>query len=469
MPCRINGITTTHHDKSEEAKISIEDMTLEEEIKNTTEIANSERQRRLIPYMTFYVSNNHYNQPQQNQHQQYQLVPQKIHVQPIYQNKYVIPNYHPKYESPPVIYRPKVAFTPFLESNKLPGSFSPMLRNQPVHITQQTRPQYQNEPNYSNIFDKLLQMKQLQNKIPQYTPAPQYQNPKLNIAAQYFPREYVTRRPPTKYIPVDEYIEEEQEQNYKPQIPSRVKTIIHTYTPASIDITEEQNKDSYDNFEPIKIYTPSTPVKIPIKNVQINPDNDYKQILVQDIPEKNYETYVLRPVQKPIKSYRPIYVQYTKVPVTTPQPIYHETPETVYQVTPEPVYHQPENPNSLSVILKQLQDSNTLPQTLTPDNIDNSIKTLVHILNSLKNTKLQKPIVVDDISHEEEDDIPEEEKEDGNLNEKYPLNTPEGGTPGIAGQDYPAYSSIPTTRFNCKTQRYKGFFGDPETNCQVIL
>lgn len=461
-------------------QLSLEDETNNS---NSSEIANSERQRRLIPYMTFYLTNNHYNQPHQQQQPQYQLVPQKVHIQPVYQNKYVVPNYHPKYESPPaVLYRPKVAYTPFLESNKLPGSFTPMLRNQPVQIAHPNRPQYQtqitNEPNYSSIFDKLLQMKQLQNKIPLYTPAPRYQSPKLNIAAQYFTRDYATRRPPTKYIPVDEYQIPEQEQNYKPQIPSHVKTIIHTYTPSSIDIPSEQNKNHiYDNFESVKIYNPIPAVKIPTKNIRINPDNEYKQILVQDIPEKNYDTYVLRPIPKPeqnnIKPYRPIYVQYTKVPVTTPQPIYHATPETIYQVTPEPVYHQStENPNSLSVILKQLQDSNTLPQTLTPDNIDNSIKTLVHILNSLKNTKLQKPIIVDDISQEEEvDDVPEEEKEgqDVTTDEKYPLNTPEGGTPGIAGQDYPAYSVIPTTGFNCKTQRYKGFFGDPETNCQVII
>lgn len=41
---------------------------------------------------------------------------------------------------------------------------------------------------------------------------------------------------------------------------------------------------------------------------------------------------------------------------------------------------------------------------------------------------------------------------------------PNSGQPGI---DYPNYSVIPETAFSCKQQRYKGFFGDPETNCQV--
>ena len=38
------------------------------------------------------------------------------------------------------------------------------------------------------------------------------------------------------------------------------------------------------------------------------------------------------------------------------------------------------------------------------------------------------------------------------------------GTPGV---DYPNLFEIPPTQFNCKAQRYKGFFGDPETRCQV--
>lgn len=41
---------------------------------------------------------------------------------------------------------------------------------------------------------------------------------------------------------------------------------------------------------------------------------------------------------------------------------------------------------------------------------------------------------------------------------------PNTGRPGI---DYPVFSEIPKTNFNCRDQRYKGFFGDPETDCQV--
>jgi hypothetical protein len=42
--------------------------------------------------------------------------------------------------------------------------------------------------------------------------------------------------------------------------------------------------------------------------------------------------------------------------------------------------------------------------------------------------------------------------------------TPNAGRPGI---DFPNFHEIPPTAFSCKEQRYKGFFGDPETRCQV--
>lgn len=142
--------------------------------------------------------------------------------------------------------------------------------------------------------------------------------------------------------------------------------------------------------------------------------------------------------------------------------------------------HQPttENPNNLGLILKKLQDSNALPHTLTPDNIDNSIKTLVRILSALKKEQhFSRPIVVED----EKSGVYEEHEIDneagvglggshGDISDvhKYPEDTPEGGTPGKPGVDYPALSSIPPTSFNCKTQRYKGFFGDPDTHCQVM-
>lgn len=62
----------------------------------------------------------------------------------------------------------------------------------------------------------------------------------------------------------------------------------------------------------------------------------------------------------------------------------------------------------------------------------------------------------------------EQEVDQPTSSQSFPADQNElGGTPGRPGIDYPALATIPTTSFDCKTQRYKGFFGDPDTNCQV--
>ncbi|XP_071454326.1 uncharacterized protein [Hetaerina americana] len=43
----------------------------------------------------------------------------------------------------------------------------------------------------------------------------------------------------------------------------------------------------------------------------------------------------------------------------------------------------------------------------------------------------------------------------------------QGSAAGRPGIDYPTLRTIPETSFSCKDQRYKGFFGDPETGCQA--
>ncbi|XP_052864565.1 uncharacterized protein LOC128271165 [Anopheles cruzii] len=139
--------------------------------------------------------------------------------------------------------------------------------------------------------------------------------------------------------------------------------------------------------------------------------------------------------------------------------------------------------SSLSDLLKSLQDSNLLPKTLTPDNIDNSIRTLVKILNNLKaNGRPTSERVVPGPAYGRRQNHTVPEPEDGYVDadqyhggggggagppmliNKIVTPGPNTGKPGI---DYPALAEIPETSFSCKEQRYKGFFGDPETNCQV--
>ncbi|XP_058056549.1 uncharacterized protein LOC131207931 [Anopheles bellator] len=133
---------------------------------------------------------------------------------------------------------------------------------------------------------------------------------------------------------------------------------------------------------------------------------------------------------------------------------------------------------SLSDLLKSLQDSNLLPKTLTPDNIDNSIRTLVKILNNLKaNGRPTAERVAPGPAYGRRQNHTVPEPEDGYVDaDQYQGGSPPmlinkivtpGPNTGKPGIDYPALAEIPETSFSCKEQRYKGFFGDPETNCQV--
>nr|XP_036213777.1 uncharacterized protein LOC106620053 isoform X3 [Bactrocera oleae] len=133
--------------------------------------------------------------------------------------------------------------------------------------------------------------------------------------------------------------------------------------------------------------------------------------------------------------------------------------------------------SSLAEILHKLQASNHLPRTLTPENIDNSIKTLVTILENLKQTQTivpnpsqhhERPAVAPDYDYgTSSEDLNGTVPDLSSVLSPVVPNKHPGPSTGRAGIDYPNYADIPQTNFNCAEQRYKGFFGDPETNCQV--
>lgn len=404
------------------------------------------------------------------------------------------------------------------------------------------------KPNYSAIYDKLSQLKLLQQARRQ----PTYN---YRIIPQYEPQQEYTR----SQLGSSSLI-------LKPQSAQQGKTVIQTYSPTDIEITTTGN-DQYEtpeyqpaprpnereellkaflkissvrptarpvldpNGELIKTYLkasnlhqtptpiieyggdvvknyvkpnkPYQPVyfisKLPQQLVnqdhvrpitleeQLQYENDHKQYVDQKTESKRPisvdEVYNIKgdfidhnsQVQKPL-----IVLQEKPLEIQQPERVIPET-HTVYPlITTTDAIKKPysENPNSLGVILKKLQASNELPHELTPDNIDNSIKTLVRILSALKKQqKFTKPIVVADENGDYEEESLENEAEvtkrpeqlPGTVVQTFPAITEEGGTPGKPGIDYPALSTIPQTRFNCKTQRYKGFFGDPDTNCQVSI
>lgn len=91
----------------------------------------------------------------------------------------------------------------------------------------------------------------------------------------------------------------------------------------------------------------------------------------------SYEYY--QPATTPTQDYRPV-----KVTTFAPDEKYLQT---VKVLTKKKFVHHGDvelESNSVPEILTKLQKSNHLPETFTPDNVDNSIKTLVKILNNIK-------------------------------------------------------------------------------------
>jgi hypothetical protein len=108
-------------------------------------------------------------------------------------------------------------------------------------------------------------------------------------------------------------------------------------------------------------------------------------ITTTESPDPFPPSYQYHPVP-PVERQTTPSPEYHTVRVTTfaPDERYLENVKSIQQKKFE--HHTKVNIESSSVpeILTELQKSNHLPQTLTPDNVDNSIKTLVKILNNIK-------------------------------------------------------------------------------------
>jgi len=110
---------------------------------------------------------------------------------------------------------------------------------------------------------------------------------------------------------------------------------------------------------------------------------------------------------------------------------------------------------ALNELLNGYDLGNRLSNKITAENIGSSIQTLSDVLQILQKEADQQV----------QPKKPKPEYRPDPIDE---YDTGDVGNPGRPGIDYPTLSVIPKTSFDCKTQRYKGFFGDPETHCQVI-
>ncbi|CAH0559271.1 unnamed protein product [Brassicogethes aeneus] len=316
----------------------------------------------------------------------------------------------------------------------------------------QRKPYVQQQDVYNHDGEQLVFVQQNPQIIKEQPPG--YLYPEENIDNQPItkPVIYVSRkpnyRPKIVILPEQTHQYENPSQKYAPYIK-------YLQSPKYEQISPPQKYQYYQQ-------APQKYQEVPPKYEQ-EPQKYQKEPLKYEQEPQKYQE------QEPVTKYEP--VQEEEGYIVPPQMHYEQFPPPPPQKYQEyvPITQAPqittENSNDLTLILKELQRSNTLPKSITPENIDNSINTLVRILGSLRKQQkvTPKPIVVPD----EEYANSQEEHDDGSITTSYPGDTPDGGTPGKAGVDYPALSSIPQTSFNCKTQRYKGFFGDPDTNCQV--
>ncbi|XP_034828423.1 uncharacterized protein [Maniola hyperantus] len=182
--------------------------------------------------------------------------------------------------------------------------------------------------------------------------------------------------------------------------------------------------------------------------------------------------------------------------------------EPVY-TSGKPEQHMSPDSVSLADLLNSLQINKSIPKPITRENVGASIRTLLQVLSSLNAQAQQNEIETAALSSPKPFQAPEvlvqstpspvltttskpqhvDFKEEpylapihtpsqhldeyptgGGSTQRFPLpvtSDNEGGTPGRPDVDYPILTVIPPTSFDCKTQRYKGFFADTETRCQV--
>ncbi|XP_050532849.1 uncharacterized protein LOC126900881 isoform X2 [Daktulosphaira vitifoliae] len=172
-----------------------------------------------------------------------------------------------------------------------------------------------------------------------------------------------------------------------------------------------------------------------------------------------YSTTTVKPKKLKVKTKRPT-TSTIKLPSTLPT-----RPSTIPQ-TPSLSSRLPitttDKYGALNELIHEYDLGGRLSNKITAENIDSSIQTLSAVLQILqkesneqsKSNLITRPKITT---------TPRPQQHKWNDYD----DTADTSNPGRPGIDYPVFSTIPKTSFDCKTQRYKGFFGDPETHCQV--
>ncbi|CRK95366.1 CLUMA_CG008674, isoform A [Clunio marinus] len=382
------------------------------------------RIRRLIhPYMPYYFPTNDYNNPRE--------------YRPLHQNMMVRKKPPPQIPSIALLYGGPSKFPPHRPA--VTAGFVYKARPEPFKTYTRFQPQMQ--PSYNNYNYQPLSSgyhPQVNQQIVATSEKPNFISEKNNFTpfldTNKLPGDFVPIFKNTN-LPYKSYAE-----NYVPNSGVRYHS--------KLVPSNDYNKITAST---VKFSTP-TPVFITTEAPQISaefpssPENSYDYIEISDptttpLPPSDYHTVK-------VTTFAPDPKFIEKIKILAAQKQYEEELADIHTSSPKEV-------------LSKLQQTNHLPETFTPDNVDNSIKTLVKILNNMKHKELaKKPPTV--YSNQADEDYDGYDDYDDTIKDGSP--GPNSGRPGI---DYPNFHEIPQTTFTCRDQRYKGFFGDPETDCQV--
>ncbi|KYM89698.1 hypothetical protein ALC53_02010 [Atta colombica] len=465
-----------------------------------------ERYRRLIPYMTFYVANNYLNaqaalaqnyadelsrtllrKPPSQQH----TVTRFIGVPRRGGNKYRVnpPDQDKKFV-------PSVQFDP----RNIGGDndyFVPVKYNSKINYAEYSTPSYQlyqvqkSYPEITTLGSHILNKENryyvttrpLQPSTP-VVKKPLLDNPEDDYDQDYTARPNIAVNYPNKeelrYIPVHANV---QQQSVKPSVPSlyrkqnvnsnvNLNNLIESFQ-LSEQLPETLNKDNLDS---------SIKTLIEILNILHNTRQE-------NFPQSQ------GPLSPPPSPPRLIgYDMYKPKTYTRPKVI----TETRFQVTPNPliITDDPERYKATdNVEIKPSLQSDYNLNYVKDEKVEYYIPYVQDISNEPKQQGLRpistSPIPTTEHSYEITEDLSDDILQDerytppisteASLSQEYvapnevtrpgskiPLPALKyGATRGKPNVDYPAYATIPETKFSCKDQRYKGFFGDPATGCQV--
>lgn len=267
-------------------------------------------------------------------------------------------------------------------------------------------------------------------------------------------------------------------QNYA-AIPKQVSTKVpdvQTFPgPPSYSYNNDQYAEHIYDTHSLKSnqYKPTVSQLTPLKE-NIQSSYQLKQTPSLLIPKTQIYSYVLhpRPKQRPAIK---LLTNDNIVTITPSQEIeitentntnLHKPTKIISQFPASPHYETPDN---TADIFAKYPVSKTFPNKFTPPYLGSTFQTLSQIVKILQRTKPlpEAPHQINLEYKTSEDDKKVQTEDKNEYVQNFPALSNEGSTPGRAGIDYPIYNEIPETKFSCKEQRYKGFFGDPETNCQV--